>query len=155
MMCRLVLTYFRTYEVVLTTRSFFFLCICYFLCHLSANILKWYQEYKNKEHFVCDPVCRVVRMSGGRIVYPDLDFRVHRLVKIPPGPPSICAVNHVAATVYIDLVICSYCDKTCHSADYCWKCLHDKKKLFKRIGATYIRLLTIGADTSVFAHLFL
>ena len=69
-------------------------------------------------------------------------------------PISIHAIDTAAAMVYMDIdsVVCSYCDKTCHSADYFWKRLRDEKKLFKGIA---LRLLTIGAGASVFLDLFL
>ena len=69
-------------------------------------------------------------------MYPDLDLRVHPLVSIQAT--SIHAVDNAAAMVCtdIDSVVCSYCENTRHSADYCWKRLKDEKKLIKRMGAT-------------------
>ena len=134
MMCRLVLPFLCTYEVVLTTRSFFSYITAYDTC--QSEILKWHHRYQRKERFVCDPAQRVVRTSGGSVVYPGLEFQAHHLVNIQPT--SIHAVSLAVATVDtdIDSVVCSDCEKTCHYAEYCWRRLHDEGKLFKRMGTT-------------------
>ena len=89
----------------------------------QPNILRWYQLYSKQQCFVCNPVHGVVRTPIGNIVlvYPDLDpdLRVHRLVSIQPT--SRFAVTDAAATIYtdIDSVVCAYCSKMHHTADFC------------------------------------
>ena len=134
MVCRLIIPYLDSYEVVLSTRGFHQYATDYTTC--QPGIMKWYRSYVLRQRFVCDLTDQVVRTSVGNIVYPDLEFRVHRLVSIQPT--SKFAVANSTATVYtdIDSVLCTYCDKTRHSAEFCWKRAKDEKLLFKRMGAT-------------------
>ena len=77
--------------------------------------------------FVSDPVCGIVQTFVENVVYPDLELQVHRLVTIPAT--SRFAVASAASTVHtdIDSVLCTYCGKTHHSAEFCWKRSKDEK----------------------------
>ena len=59
--------------------------------------------------------------ANGTVVYPNLDLQAHCIVVICPASQS--AMTDTAATIYkdIDSVVCDYCIKTWHMADYCWK----------------------------------
>ena len=107
--------------------------------HDQPDILAWYEDYLKKDWFVSDPVQKLVCTSNGTVVYLDLDLHTHCLVHISPTSWFATAVT---ATVDTDVnsVLCTYCNKTRHMADYCWKRIkHDQKRL---------KWLAVGANAA-------